>query len=187
MNRPSTSGFTANPTNRQPLPMLPPAGRATVLSMAHVPPFEPSALRDVQLFRHLDDTGIRRVAGLVCRVRFAAGGLLAGDDPDSHALLIVVDGTAEAQLREGDGTVTTVRELGPGEHLGEALLLHAPERSPRVVATTDVIVDQISARDFRALLAESPALVPPLLWSLGERLAQLEDDHPITDENPRVA
>jgi len=140
--------------------------------MATIARFDPDSLRCVPLFAQLTSVDLRRLAGLVCRVRLAAGATLAGDGPEDHALIIVVDGIAEVD-RPGDGRAPgQVAEIGPGEHVGEELLLHEPGHAATVRAVTDVVIDQIAAHDFRALLQASPELTLPMLAVLGERLAR---------------
>lgn len=146
--------------------------------MAPVSRFDPATLRSVPLFARLADDQLRRLAGFVCRVRFPAGALLADGTPTDRALRIVVEGVAE--LREVDHAP---RSLGAGDHVGAALLLEEPDRTPIVVAMTDIVIDQISATDFRALLEESPGLALSLLQALSARPDEtLPDATPVRTE-----
>ncbi len=78
---------------------------------------------------------------------------------------IIVDGTAE--VRRNDKKVAT---LGPGDCFGELALLDHGPRTATVVATTDLKVLVLGAREFAGILDEVPPIAHKLLKSLAARI-----------------
>jgi CRP-like cAMP-binding protein len=137
----------------------------TVLPSASV---DPASLRTVPLFATCSDDDMAHLVGLVCRLRFPMGTRLGTQGQPDAAFVLVVEGRADV-VRDGE----VIGRLGPGEHHGaRALVLPSPAPAT-VVATGDVLVDRISAAQFRHLVVTTPSLA----WPLIEALAGLSAHH----------
>jgi CRP-like cAMP-binding protein len=58
--------------------------------------------------------------------------------------------------------------------VGEIALLDKRPRTATVVATTPVLVEVLSRREFMSLLAEAPELSEQILATVAQRLADLD-------------
>src|SRR3954454_11643273 len=109
-------------------------------------PFAPPELRLVPLFQGCSDDEVTRLAGVVCRVRLPGGSVLARQGDPATALVILIEGAAEVR-RNG----RLIGRLGPGDHNGARSLLLPQPCPSSVVATSEVVVDRVSADEFRRL------------------------------------
>ncbi len=126
-------------------------------------------LASVPLFATLSKKHLRALAGLVTPVDVAAGREFMREGEVGREFFVVISGEAKI-LR--DGAVVATR--GPGNFFGEIALLLDQPRTASVIADTDMSLEVIERRDFKAFLGEHPELYEPLLAAAAERLAALE-------------
>ncbi len=127
-------------------------------------------LGEIPLFHKLTKKQLKELAKLVTGLDIEAGRVLIKEGETGREFFVVVSGEAEVVR---DGQVVATR--GPGTFFGEFSLLLDLPRTASVVARTDMTVDIIERRDFRALLEASPALYKPLLESVALQLAGTAD------------
>lgn len=128
-------------------------------------------LRRVPLFADLSTAQLEGVAPFVDEVETEAGQVLVGQEGFGQELLIIVDGTAEV-TRDG----RHLRDLGPGEVIGEISLLDGGPRTATVIAREPTTVLSISKRAFDTVLDRVPGLPHELLRALAARLRDATDD-----------
>jgi CRP/FNR family cyclic AMP-dependent transcriptional regulator len=128
-------------------------------------------LRRVPLFADLSTAQLEGVAPFVDEVETEAGQVLIGQEESGQELMIIVDGTAEV-TRDG----RHVRDLGPGEVIGEISLLDGGPRTATVIAREPTTVLSISKRAFDTVLDRVPGLSHELLRALAARLRDATDD-----------
>lgn len=131
-------------------------------------PVDPASLRAVPLFAACSDDDMAQLVGLVCRLRLPAGTQLGTQGHPDGAFVLVVEGRADV-VRDGE----VIGRLGPGEHHGARALVLSSPAPATVVATGEVLVDRISAAQFRHLVVTTPSLA----WPLIEALACLSVQH----------
>jgi CRP/FNR family transcriptional regulator, cyclic AMP receptor protein len=131
-------------------------------------------LAAVPLFEALSKKQLRRISSLMTRLDEPAGKVLTREGQQGYEFFIVLDG--EVEVRQGDRLVAT---RGPGEYVGEIALLDKRPRTATVVATTPVLVEVLSRREFMSLLAQAPELSEQLLATMARRLADLETQTPM--------
>jgi CRP-like cAMP-binding protein len=124
-------------------------------------------LAGVPLFQGLSNKHLAALAGIVTTLDIEAGRELIREGETGHEFFVVLSG--EAEVRK-DGTVLAVR--GPGAFVGEIALLLDTPRTASVVARTDMTIDVIERRDFKAFLADHPELYEQLLTAVAARLAE---------------
>jgi CRP-like cAMP-binding protein len=107
---------------------------------------------------------LHRVADLV---DFEPGEVLAGRRGTTREFMVVLNGSASV---EHGGRV--VRDLGPGDCLGELELLSRPGHQPVVRAGTNLQAVSVGPREFYSLLGYVPALGRSLAIRLARRLAE---------------
>jgi CRP/FNR family transcriptional regulator, cyclic AMP receptor protein len=127
-------------------------------------------LRRVPLFADLSTAQLEGVAPFVDEVETEAGQVLIGQEESGQELMIIVDGTAEV-TRDG----RHVRDLGPGEVIGEISLLDGGPRTATVIAREPTTVLSISKRAFDTVLDRVPGLSHELLRALAARLRDVTD------------
>ena len=126
-------------------------------------------LAAVPLFEGLSKKQLRRISSLMTRLDEPAGKVLTREGQQGYEFFIVLEG--EVEVRQGDQLVAT---RGPGEYVGEIALLDKRPRTATVVATTPVLVEVLSRREFMGLLAEVPELSEQILATMAQRLADLD-------------
>lgn len=126
-------------------------------------------LAAVPLFEGLSKKQLRRISSLMTRLDEPAGKVLTKEGQQGYEFFIVLEG--EVEVRQGDRLVAT---RGPGEYVGEIALLDKRPRTATVVATTPVLVEVLSRREFMSLLAEAPELSEQILATMAQRLADLD-------------
>ena len=123
------------------------------------------ALRTIPLFRGMSDHSIDVIADIVREARFQAGSSLVreGDAGDSFMI-----------IREGSATVDQggriLRELGPGDFLGEIALIDGGPRTASVSATEPVEALVIDRAGFERLMNDFPVIRFDLVSALTQRL-----------------
>jgi CRP/FNR family cyclic AMP-dependent transcriptional regulator len=132
-------------------------------------------LAAVPLFEGLSKKQLRRISSLMTRLDEPAGKVLTREGEQGYEFVIVLEG--EVEVRQGDRVVAT---RGPGEYVGEIALLDRRPRTATVVATTLVLVEVLSRREFMSLLAQAPELSEQILVTMAQRLADLETETPTT-------
>ena len=122
-------------------------------------------LRSIPLFATCSDRSIEMIAGIVDEATFAPGDVLvrAGDPGDS--LIVIRSGSASV---EQDGR--PIRQLGPGDFLGEIALIDGGVRTATVTALEPIEALTIGRDGFTRLMDESPVIRYDLVGALTSRL-----------------
>ena len=132
-------------------------------------------LRGVRLFRGMDDATLAAAAGRF-RVRHFADGefvFLAGMRAGSVNLL--GSGRVKVVRETEEGREVILRFIQPGDLFGGAGGWGEAEYPASAVAQGQTVVLQLPAREFDALVAESPAFARAVIGELGRRLREAEN------------
>ena len=121
------------------------------------------------LFRSLDAAALERLAA-DARAVTVPGGEYVFRSGDAAAGLFLVRSGRLRVLVEGDEGPRVVRELGPGDVLGELALLTGSPRSASAQAVRDTELLALDAERFDSLLAGDPAFARALLRELARQL-----------------
>jgi len=105
------------------------------------------------------------VAALASEREYGAGETVMAEGDFGHSVLLIEDGTAEVSI---DGT--SVRQLGPGEMLGEVAVLASGRRTASVVALTPLRVISLFKRDVWALERTAPEAARRLRAAIDEHI-----------------
>jgi CRP-like cAMP-binding protein len=103
---------------------------------------------------------------------YDAGELLVRQGERGRFLLVLLDGTASARVRQSDGAVTSIAELHAGSLVGEMSLVTNEARTADVVCQTQVRAALLSVDAFNDLALEYPELRALLTEVVAERLGQ---------------
>ena len=124
-------------------------------------------LRSVPLFSRCSKRELAGIAQLSDELSLPAGKDLTVQGSSAREFFILLDGAAVVR-RNG----RKLRDLGPGEMIGEIALLNDGPRTATVTLTEPSRVLVLTARDFHSLLRELPALSLKVLAVVGERLSE---------------
>jgi CRP/FNR family cyclic AMP-dependent transcriptional regulator len=122
-------------------------------------------LRRVPLFQGMTDDALEAVAGLASETAFKDGAIVVHEGADGDAFYIVVDGTLRVTRAGG-----LLRELGPGDFLGEISLVDGRPRTATATAVGPVKALVIQRQAFMDLIDRYAAVRLGILMALTERL-----------------
>ncbi len=129
-----------------------------------------AALQRIPLFEGLDKKELQFLAGLMTEVPVRAGAKLVKQGDIGLEAMIIEEGTADV-IRDG----VKVDEIGPGEFFGEMSLIHHKPRNADVVAASDMIVLDMSAREFASMLDTYPEVAVKILRTVVARLVAAQE------------
>jgi CRP/FNR family cyclic AMP-dependent transcriptional regulator len=137
-------------------------------------------LAEVPLFRACSKSDLRIIARHTTAVDAPADTVLVEEGEAADTFFVLLRGEAVVRRKGGARRSRKVATLGAGSYFGELALLDPAPRSATVSATTPVTLAAISARVFRTLLREVPAMNEKLLTGMARRLREA-DGHAATD------
>ena len=126
-------------------------------------------LASVSLFSACSQSELTAVARASDEVDLSEGRVLCEQGDIGREAFVILDGTAEVR-RNGKKVAT----LATGACFGELALLDNGPRTATVVATSDLKVLVIGAREFAALVSEVTPIALKLLKSLATRIRELD-------------
>ena len=129
-------------------------------------------LRAAQLFMHLDDDQLARLAGVAQPRRLPAEETLFLQDDPADAFYLLADGRLKVFKLLRDGRTATIRHVEPGQTFAEAALFH--ERYPSSTETlSDCLIYRFDKEQTLALLLAEPQLAVNLLAAMAHLLGLL--------------
>ena len=127
-------------------------------------------LANVPLFQGMTESALDAVAGLAQETHFDDGDDVTREGDEGDAFYVVVDGRLVVS-RNG----MTLRELGPGDFLGEISLVDGRPRTATVTASGPVKALVIRRPEFLELMERYGAVRLGVLMALTERVRGDED------------
>ena len=123
----------------------------------------------VPLFAGLDGTALGEVARLADEVDVDAGTVLTTQGRSGGEFFVIVSGRVSV---ERDGA--RVRDLGPGDFLGEIALVDGGPRTATTTATEPSRLLVLAHREFHSLLDGYPGVRMAVLEALASRVRNLD-------------
>lgn len=128
-------------------------------------------LSRVPLLAGLDRKDLIQVAQICDEVDLPAGRVLMKQGAYAGEFYVIISGTVRV---ERDGV--HVRDLGPGEFLGELALLGNIARTATATCVDAGRFLVLGHREFHSLLSQYPAIQGTILHAVAQRMAALEPD-----------
>jgi CRP/FNR family transcriptional regulator, cyclic AMP receptor protein len=128
-------------------------------------PVTADLLRSVPLFTGMTDAAIESVGGLAHEVQYAEGDQLVRQGDQGDSFLVIVEGRARV-VQDGD----TLRDLGPGDYLGEIALIDGGPRTATVTAIAPIRALVVERSDFKRLIDDFSAVRFHVLTALTQRI-----------------
>jgi eukaryotic-like serine/threonine-protein kinase len=132
-------------------------------------------LRNSRALAGLSDDTLQELFASARAQSFQAGETLMRQGDPAEGLLILLEGTAHAQLRDRDGAHVLGRFAG-GDIVGEMALVTREPRSADVIADSAVQALLVPTREFDRLAMRHPALGAVLTELVADRLGQAAHD-----------
>ena len=130
-------------------------------------------LKRIPLFRELDGPALTFLAARARIRRCSPREEIVRQDIPAEAVYLIDRGRASVSIAGHDGPAVMLRELGPGEIIGEVSLLDGGPPSATVTALTRTELVAIDRRSFSELLERRPQIAGALLPVLASRLRRL--------------
>jgi CRP/FNR family transcriptional regulator, cyclic AMP receptor protein len=131
------------------------------------------ALRRIPFFQALDAPALAFLSQRARLRRCTPGQAIVQQDVPADAVYLIDRGRASVSVTGRDGRAMTLRELGPGEIIGEVSLLDGGPPSATVTALVKTELVAIDRASFTDLLAQRPQIAVALLPVLASRLRLL--------------
>ncbi len=131
-------------------------------------------LREVELFRDVDEAALADVASRGQRRSYAAGTRLVTELEPGADVFIVLSGEADVSVEGQQGARAMLRTLSRGAVFGEMASLTGELRSATVTAKSDVEAFVIADDDFSRLRTRRPQIAVALVRTLAKRIAEAE-------------
>lgn len=128
----------------------------------------------VPIFRDLPHDTLLQLSASVRRMVFARGELIASYGDPIDNLIVVASGQLRVVHASPSGREQIVREVGPGEFMGELGLVASACYDGDVIAAVDTQACMLSKAAVRAAISSSPEASVRLIESLARRLARAE-------------
>ena len=122
-------------------------------------------LKAVPLFQGMTDQALEAVAALANEVAIADGATVTREGDPGDSFFVIVDGRLRIS-RHGE----TIRDLGPGEFLGEISLVDGRPRTATAVAVGPVNAIVIERPAFLELMDRFGAVRLGILMALSDRI-----------------
>lgn len=111
-------------------------------------------VRELAVFRHLEEAEIREVARRLQLVRYLPGDVIIRQGEEEASEFFIVDhGRCSAHVQDAEG-MREVREYSPGEGFGERALLRDEPRAATVLADEEAAVFRLHRDDFVAVIRD---------------------------------
>jgi len=123
-----------------------------------------SKLRSVDLFADLSPDELSRLSTVTDEIMVPRATRLIVQGTFAHEFLLITAGTVEVRR---DGKL--LAQLGPGDFAGEIGAMREARRNATVVATTDLTVIVMTARDLRQIAQEMPSVAAKIDAAIAAR------------------
>src|SRR5579863_5254582 len=136
-------------------------------------------LEQVPLFEHCSERELTAIVELMTEVDIPAEGQLTAEGDWGREFYVLVEGAVEVR-RKG----RLLNTLGPGDFLGELMLVADRPRTATATATVATHLLVVSGGDFRRLMREDAAFQTKVLSAVAERLPA-SDEVDVQSPRPR--
>jgi CRP-like cAMP-binding protein len=130
-----------------------------------------ATLREVPLFKDLDDRALKQLAAMLQKNVFPAGHDIAVEGKTGLDFFFIIDSGGATVTRAGE----TVNTLGPGDWFGELALIARGARTATVTATDELHCRTLAAFQFRPFVKEHADVAWTMLEVLVDRLREAEN------------
>jgi len=133
---------------------------------------KPELLRKTSLFEGLEEADLQGLAAKLRERSFRAGEMIFHHGAEATAMFIVAEGHVNIHLPGEQSRRISLKDLAQGEYFGELSLFDHQPRSASALATTHVVLLELTAETLSAYLAQHPGAALPILRTMTQRLRE---------------
>jgi CRP/FNR family cyclic AMP-dependent transcriptional regulator len=126
-------------------------------------------LREIELFKSLDDEDLGLVSSLVKWKQYQEGTEIIPYMSENDEVYFIASGSVRVTIFSFTGKEISYQELGPGEMFGELSAIDQSPRTANVIARESALVGIISGREYWRLIERYPSVAKATM----KRLASL--------------
>jgi uncharacterized membrane protein len=124
------------------------------------------------LFERLEEKDLRDLAAQLTQHSYRAGEMIFHYGEEARAMFIVAAGQVNIHLPGEQSRRISLKDLAEGEYFGELSLFDRQPRSASALATTDVLLLELTAETLSTYLAQHPGAAMPILRTMTQRLRE---------------
>lgn len=132
-------------------------------------------LRQVSIFKGLDDHALNVLSHSLRPQEYGKDGLIVSQDDHGDALYIIESGRVKVVLYGESGREMILTMFRAGDFFGEMSLLDGQPRSANVLAMEEARLLVLSREDFLRALREVPAVAANILAEMSMRLRKADE------------
>jgi CRP/FNR family cyclic AMP-dependent transcriptional regulator len=132
-------------------------------------------IKNISLFRQLNDGQLREIASRCKSARFRKGDVVFHKTDLSTDLYIVKSGKFKAVLTDEEGAEIVLASFEKGAFFGELSLLDGKGRSATIAAESDAELAVLTQKVFLDLLYKDPKIGIELMGTLVERIRKADE------------
>ncbi|HMM75330.1 MAG TPA: DUF1003 domain-containing protein [Gammaproteobacteria bacterium] len=136
--------------------------------------FDPSILKEVQMFKLFDEEELRELGAQIEEKEFVAGQTIFKLGDPGGEMHVVLSGRVELFIVDRDGRRVLVGEAEPGEIFGEFSLFDSEPRSASAIAVVGTRTCCIDRDDLTLLFTRKPQAALDILAVLSRRLRRTD-------------
>ena len=136
--------------------------------------FDPSILREVQMFKLFDEDELRELCAQIEERNFVAGQTIFRLGDPGGAMHVVLSGRVELFIADNDGRRALVGSAEEGEIFGEFSLFDNEARSASAIAVVPTRTVCIERKDLTLLFTRKPQAALDILAVLSRRLRRTD-------------
>jgi len=140
------------------------------------------ALRKVDIFAHLQEDELHRVAERLVFTPFAPGDVMTRQGAEAHWLYVLVEGEAQVEFEGAGGERYPVSRLHAGTVFGERGMMIGERRSATVTALGDVKCYRLDRDSFQDIIRSRPQMAEDISQILALREMELNNLRQNLDE-----
>ena len=129
-------------------------------------------LRQVDLFRKLDDTQLAALAEQTRELQFRKNAIMMTEGDVGESMYVIRSGLVKVYVSDEDGKELVLFQQGPGTVIGDIALLDNEPRSASISTLEKTSVLMIGKSSFLQCLRDSPEMAIVIIQSLTQRLRQ---------------
>jgi len=133
---------------------------------------KPELLRAISLFEGLRPEDLEELAKSLTERPFRAGEIIFHQGAEATAMFIIAEGHVNIHLPGEQSRRVSLQDLARGEYFGELSLFDHKPRSASALATTDVVLLELTAETFSRYIEQHPGASLPILRTMSQRLRE---------------
>jgi CRP/FNR family cyclic AMP-dependent transcriptional regulator len=133
------------------------------------------ALRNIELFKSLDDEAYGQISSLVKWKRYRKGAEVIPYMGEKDEVYFIASGSVRVTIFSFSGKEISYQELGSGKMFGELSAIDQLPRTANVIALEPALIGTISGGDYWRLIERYPAIAAATLKRLASMIRFLID------------